>query len=83
MNAAKIKQAPVKPDEKKGLTEPPWNVILYNDRQNSMPRVVSILIKAIPRVTTKKGSCTKLTLMTRRWSNSATTSLRSSMRSTC
>ena len=29
-------------------SEPPWNVVLHNDWENSMPRVVRILNKVIP-----------------------------------
>ncbi|MDP9439522.1 MAG: ATP-dependent Clp protease adaptor ClpS [Actinomycetota bacterium] len=37
-------------------TEPPWNVILHNDWDNSMPRVVVILLKIIPGMTVKKAT---------------------------
>ena len=36
--------------------EPPWNVILHNDWENSMPRVVIILKKVIPGMTLKKAT---------------------------
>lgn len=36
--------------------ELPWNVILHNDWQNSMPRVVVILKKVIPGMTLKKAA---------------------------
>jgi ATP-dependent Clp protease adaptor protein ClpS len=39
----------VKPDH-------PWNVILHNDWENSMPRVVVILKKVIPGMTLEKAT---------------------------
>ena len=35
--------------------EPPWNVILHNDWDNSMPHVVMALKKVIPGMTAKKA----------------------------
>ncbi len=51
----------VKKDERtrtggKSRTELPWNVILHNDWENSMPRVVLILKKTIPGMTFKKAT---------------------------
>jgi ATP-dependent Clp protease adaptor protein ClpS len=40
----------------KAKPELPWNVILHNDWNNSMPRVVSILRKVIPGMTLKKAT---------------------------
>ncbi len=37
-------------------TEPPWNVVLHNDWDNSMPHVVLILKKVIPGMTYKKAA---------------------------
>jgi ATP-dependent Clp protease adaptor protein ClpS len=34
----------------------PWNVILHNDWDNSMPKVVVILKKVIPGMTVKKAT---------------------------
>jgi len=34
----------------------PWNVILHNDWENSMPRVVVILKKVVPGMTLKKAT---------------------------
>ena len=42
--------------EKKSRPEPPWNVILHNDWENSMPRVILILRKVIPGMTVKKAA---------------------------
>src|SRR5215208_2670471 len=40
----------------KAKPELPWNVILHNDWENSMPRVVIILKKVIPGMTLKKAT---------------------------
>lgn len=39
----------------KSKTEPPWNVMLHNDWDNSMPRVVIVLKKVIPGMSVKKA----------------------------
>ena len=36
--------------------EPSWNVVLHNDWENSMPRVVLILKKVIPGMSLKKAT---------------------------
>jgi ATP-dependent Clp protease adaptor protein ClpS len=36
--------------------ELPWNVILHNDWENSMPRVVIVLKQVIPGMTLKKAT---------------------------
>ena len=40
----------------KARPEPPWNVILHNDWDNSMLRVVYVLKKVIPRMSLKKAT---------------------------
>ena len=40
----------------KPRTEPPWNVVLHNDWNNSMPHVVLVLKKIIPGMTYKKAT---------------------------
>ena len=40
----------------KAKPELPWNVMLYNDWENSMPRVVIVLKNAIPGMTLKKAA---------------------------
>jgi ATP-dependent Clp protease adaptor protein ClpS len=40
----------------KARLEPPWNVILHNDWNNSMPRVVVVLKKVIPGMSYKKAT---------------------------
>ena len=37
-------------------TETPWNVILHNDWDNSMPRVMIVLKKVIPGMTLKRAA---------------------------
>jgi ATP-dependent Clp protease adaptor protein ClpS len=32
----------------KAKPEPPWKVVLHNDWENSMPKVVRVLVKATP-----------------------------------
>jgi ATP-dependent Clp protease adaptor protein ClpS len=41
---------------RKSWTEPPWNVILHNDWENSMPRVIWVLKKAIPGIGLKRAT---------------------------
>jgi ATP-dependent Clp protease adaptor protein ClpS len=36
--------------------EPPWNVVLHNDWNNSMPRVVIILKRVIPGMSVKRAT---------------------------
>ena len=36
-------------------TEPPWNIVLHNDWDNSMPHVVVVLKKVIPGMTVKRA----------------------------
>jgi ATP-dependent Clp protease adaptor protein ClpS len=50
------KRAQEKKTGRKARTEPPWDVILHNDWENSMPRVVVILKKAIPGMTIKRAT---------------------------
>jgi ATP-dependent Clp protease adaptor protein ClpS len=41
---------------RKSRTEPPWNVVLHNDWENSMPRVIWVLKKAIPGMSLKRAT---------------------------
>ncbi len=40
----------------KAKPETPWNVILHNDWENSMPRVMIVLKKVIPGMTLKRAT---------------------------
>ena len=42
--------------DRKARTEPPWNVILHNDWENSMPRVVLVLVRVIPGMSAKRAT---------------------------
>ncbi len=57
----KIKKDPTRRTAGKDRTEPPWNVVLHNDWDNSMPRVVWILKKVFPGMSVKRPprSCTR------------------------
>ncbi len=56
MTATKNKKSPRIRTGKGARTEPPWNVVLHNDWENSMPRVVLVLKKTIPGMTFKKAT---------------------------
>ena len=56
MSVTKTEQAQGTQIEKKERTEPPWNLVLHNDWENSMPRVVLILKRVIPGMTIKKAT---------------------------
>jgi ATP-dependent Clp protease adaptor protein ClpS len=56
MTATKIKKEKRSRTGNKTKRELPWNVILHNDWDNSMPRVVIILKKVIPGMTLAKAT---------------------------
>ena len=56
MTATKIKKEDRTRTGNKTRRELPWNVILHNDWDNSMPRVVIVLKKVIPGMTLKKAT---------------------------
>ena len=56
MNAAKTGKEKNRQTGRKNSTEPPWNVLLHNDWENSMPRVVLILKKVLPGMTLTKAT---------------------------
>jgi ATP-dependent Clp protease adaptor protein ClpS len=56
MTVTKNKKSPRSRTGEGARTEPPWNVVLHNDWNNSMPRVVIILKKCIPGMTLKKAT---------------------------
>ena len=51
MSAIKIDRESRKRTLRKSSTEPPWNVLLHNDWDNSMPKVVIVLKKVLPGMT--------------------------------
>ena len=56
MAATKIKRTQRTRTADKAKSEAPWNVILHNDWDNSMPRVVIVLKKVIPGMTFKRAT---------------------------
>jgi ATP-dependent Clp protease adaptor protein ClpS len=56
MSATKIRTAEGTQTGRKAKPDLPWNVILHNDWDNSMPKVVVILKKVIPGMTLKKAT---------------------------
>ena len=56
MTVTKIKKEERTRTGNKTKRELPWHVILHNDWENSMPRVVIILKKVIPGMTLKKAT---------------------------
>ena len=55
MEDVKIKDSKRTRTARKPRTEPPWNVVLHNDWNNSMPHVVLVLKKVVPGMTYKKA----------------------------
>jgi ATP-dependent Clp protease adapter protein ClpS len=55
MSAAKTKKDERNRTRTNVKPEPPWNVVLHNDWENSMPRVLMILKKIIPGMTFKRA----------------------------
>ncbi len=56
MAATQTKKAEGKRTVRKARSEPPWNVVLHNDWENSMPRVVIVLKKVISGMTLRKAT---------------------------
>ena len=56
MSFTKTKREQGKRAGEKDRTEPPWNVILHNDWENSMPRVVLVLKRSIPGMSIRKAT---------------------------
>jgi len=56
MPATKPKRAQRSRTGTKAKPELPWNVLLHNDWNNSMPRVVIVLKKVVPGMTLKKAT---------------------------
>jgi ATP-dependent Clp protease adaptor protein ClpS len=56
MPATKPKKAQRSRTGNKAKPELPWNLLLHNDWENSMPRVVIVLKKVIPGMTLKRAT---------------------------
>ncbi len=56
MTTTQIKRAEGTYTASKAKVDLPWNVILHNEWENSMPQVVVILKKVIPGMTLKKAA---------------------------
>ena len=56
MSATNVSKEKKQQTGRKNSTEPPWNVLLHNDWDNSMPRVVLILKKVLPGMTIAKAT---------------------------
>ncbi len=56
MTATKTRRAEEARTGEESRTEPPWNVILHNDWENSMTRVVWVLVRVIPGMSVKKAT---------------------------
>jgi ATP-dependent Clp protease adaptor protein ClpS len=56
MTATKVKKKERTRTRNRAKRELPWHVILHNDWDNSMPRVVIILKKVIPGMTLKRAT---------------------------
>jgi ATP-dependent Clp protease adaptor protein ClpS len=56
MSVTKPRKAERTRTRNKAKPELPWNVLLHNDWNNSMPRVVVVLKKVIPGMTLKKAT---------------------------
>ena len=55
-NETRFKKSQRSQTGNKARPEPPWNVVLHNDWDNSMPRVVVILKRVIPGMSYKKAT---------------------------
>jgi ATP-dependent Clp protease adapter protein ClpS len=56
MTATKIEKREGKRTGREARPEPPWNVILHNDWENSMPKVVWVLVTVVPGMTIKRAT---------------------------
>ena len=55
MTAPPIEKSEGKRTGDKAGSEPSWKVILHNDWENSMPKVVRVLVKVVPGMTIKRA----------------------------
>ena len=56
MTATKVEKEQRTRTGAKVRTEPPWDVILHNDWENSMPRVIWVLVRVIAEMTVKRAT---------------------------
>lgn len=56
MTITKVRKTERAKTGRKTTSEPPWDVVLHNDWENSMPRVVLILHKIIPGMGLKRAT---------------------------
>jgi ATP-dependent Clp protease adaptor protein ClpS len=56
MNAKEVDKAQRTRTGRRARPEPPWDVVLHNDWENSMPRVVWVLVRAIPGMSAKRAT---------------------------
>jgi len=56
MSATKIQISPKTRSAERARTEPPWDVVLHNDWNNSMVKVVYVLRREIPGMTIKRAA---------------------------
>ena len=56
MTITKVKKTERAKTGRDAATEPPWDVVLHNDWDNSMPRVILILNKVIPGMSIKRAT---------------------------
>jgi len=56
MSATKVQKSQKARAADRARTEPPWDVVLHNDWNNSMVKVVYVLRREIPGMTTKKAA---------------------------
>lgn len=56
MSATKTTKDTRRKTHGKPRTEPPWNVVLHNDWNNSMPKVVYVLVRTIPGMNVRRAT---------------------------
>jgi ATP-dependent Clp protease adaptor protein ClpS len=58
MNATKLERKQVTQTGNKHRIEPPWNVVLHNEWENPLRRVILVLRRVIPEMTLKRATRT-------------------------
>jgi ATP-dependent Clp protease adapter protein ClpS len=56
MTITKSKKVEGTHTQNEAQAEPPWNVILHNDWENSVTRIVWVLVRVIPGLSVKKAT---------------------------